>query len=163
MNISSSDRVNDYFSDIQLISPDKFESLITIRKLFFNANRNLVQKVETLSKVNEAKPENYDTEERTELVDLRETKERFFYETKGAYYVVLKADNTLEGALKQARKQQLIWQEHQIYVASVDRKKWNFKILVLFPYESMAQNFIDANSSNNFFHLNNEVLAFYQF
>ena len=45
MNISSSDRVNDYFSDIQLISPDKFESLITIRKLFFNANRNLVEEI----------------------------------------------------------------------------------------------------------------------
>lgn len=125
-------------------------------------SRNLIEKVEPLSKVEEVKPESNATKASTELVNLRD-KQSYVSETKGAYYVVLKADNTLEGALKQARKQKLIWQEHQIYVASVDRKKWNFKILVLFPYESMAQNFIDANSSNNFFHLNNEVLAFYQF
>lgn len=43
MNISTSDKVNDFLSDIQSISSEKFDMVIAIRDIFLRANEELVE------------------------------------------------------------------------------------------------------------------------
>ncbi len=43
MNISTSDKVNDFLSDIQSISSEQFDMVIAIRDIFLRANEELVE------------------------------------------------------------------------------------------------------------------------
>ena len=43
MNISNSDKVNDFLTDLQSVSPDQFDILLSIRELFFDSNNDLVE------------------------------------------------------------------------------------------------------------------------
>lgn len=45
MNISTSDKVNDFLSDIQSISSEQFDMVIAIRDIFFRANEELVESI----------------------------------------------------------------------------------------------------------------------
>ena len=45
MNISTSAKVHDFLSDIQSISPEQFDMIISIRDIFFGANKKLVESV----------------------------------------------------------------------------------------------------------------------
>ena len=45
MELSNNDKVNDFLADIQLISSDKFDMMISIRELFFSANKDLVEDI----------------------------------------------------------------------------------------------------------------------
>lgn len=45
MTISSNEKVNDFLTDKQFKSPEQFEMMITIRDLFFNSNKNLVEDI----------------------------------------------------------------------------------------------------------------------
>ena len=43
MNISTSDKVNDFLSDIQSISSEQFDIVTSIRDIFLRANKELVE------------------------------------------------------------------------------------------------------------------------
>jgi len=43
MKISDNDRVNKFMDDLQSISPDKLEIIDSIRKIFLNANKELIE------------------------------------------------------------------------------------------------------------------------
>ncbi len=43
MNISTSDKVNDFLSDIQSIASEQFDMVIAIRDIFLRANEELVE------------------------------------------------------------------------------------------------------------------------
>ncbi|TEW50662.1 DUF1801 domain-containing protein [Psychromonas algicola] len=43
MNISNDERINDFFSDIQSISPEQFDMVISIRNIFLKANKELIE------------------------------------------------------------------------------------------------------------------------
>lgn len=45
MNISDNERVNDFLADTQLTSPEQFELVTSIRDLFLNANKTLVEDI----------------------------------------------------------------------------------------------------------------------
>ena len=45
MNISSSDKVNQFLTDTQFVSPEQFEMVIAIRELFIQARKDLVEDI----------------------------------------------------------------------------------------------------------------------
>lgn len=45
MNISNSDKVNDFLTDLQSVSPDQFDILLSIRELFLDSNKDLVEDI----------------------------------------------------------------------------------------------------------------------
>ena len=49
MNISTSAKVHDFLSDIQSISPEQFDMIISIRDIFFGANKKLVEGIKLVA------------------------------------------------------------------------------------------------------------------
>lgn len=45
MNISNSDKVNDFLSDIQSLTTEQFDMVIAIRDIFFEAHEELVEDI----------------------------------------------------------------------------------------------------------------------
>ena len=45
MNISTKNRVNVFLADVQFVSTEKFETLVSIRELFLRANSDLVEDI----------------------------------------------------------------------------------------------------------------------
>ena len=45
MDISNNDKVNDFLSDIQSMSPEQYDMVISIRDIFLKANRELIEGV----------------------------------------------------------------------------------------------------------------------
>ncbi|MGJ8645976.1 MAG: DUF1801 domain-containing protein [Marinomonas colpomeniae] len=45
MNISNSDKVNDFLSDIQSLSPEQFDMVIAVRDIFLKTNEKLVESI----------------------------------------------------------------------------------------------------------------------
>ena len=45
MHISNNQRVNDFLTDIQLISAEQFDIIVLIREIFLTSNKNLVEDI----------------------------------------------------------------------------------------------------------------------
>ena len=45
MNISSNDRVNDFFTDVQLVSSEQYNMMILIRSIFLKSTNDLVEEI----------------------------------------------------------------------------------------------------------------------
>lgn len=45
MRVSSNDKVNDFLRDMQSVSPNQFEIMLSIRELFFDANKETVEDI----------------------------------------------------------------------------------------------------------------------